>query len=55
MSSSQSSQPTFLTVAPRFVVYDMEQTLAFYEQLGFQTTITTKILPSSNGTGWICI
>src|SRR5713101_7326 len=38
MSSSQSSQPTFLTVAPRFAVHDMEQALAFYGQLGFQTT-----------------
>ncbi len=38
MSSEQSSQPTFLTVAPRFVVHDLEQALAFYGQLGFQTT-----------------
>ncbi len=38
MSSEQSSQPTFLSVAPRFVVHDMEQALAFYGQLGFQTT-----------------
>ena len=38
MSSSQNSQPTFLTVAPRFVVRDLEQALAFYGQLGFQTT-----------------
>jgi glyoxalase/bleomycin resistance protein/dioxygenase superfamily protein len=38
MSSSQSSQPTFLSVAPRFVVHNMEQALAFYGQLGFQTT-----------------
>lgn len=38
MSSSQSSQPTFLSVAPRFVVRDLEQALAFYGQLGFQTT-----------------
>jgi catechol 2,3-dioxygenase-like lactoylglutathione lyase family enzyme len=37
MSSSQSSQPTFLAVAPRFVVHDLEQALAFYRQLGFQT------------------
>ena len=36
--SSQSSQPTFLAVAPRFVVRDLEQALAFYRQLGFQTT-----------------
>jgi catechol 2,3-dioxygenase-like lactoylglutathione lyase family enzyme len=38
MSSSQSSHPTFLGIAPRFVVRDLEQALAFYEQLGFQTT-----------------
>ena len=38
MSSLQSSQPTFLGIAPRFVVRDLEQALAFYEQLGFQTT-----------------
>ena len=38
MSLSKSSQPTFLSVAPRFVVQDMEQALAFYGQLGFQTT-----------------
>jgi hypothetical protein len=38
MSSSQNVQPTFLSVAPRFVVHDMERALAFYGQLGFQTT-----------------
>jgi catechol 2,3-dioxygenase-like lactoylglutathione lyase family enzyme len=38
MSSEQSSQPTFLTVAPRFIVHDLEQALAFYEQLGFEPT-----------------
>jgi len=38
MSLSKSSQPTFLSVAPRFVVQDMEQALAFYGQLGFQAT-----------------
>jgi hypothetical protein len=38
MSSSQSQQPTFLSVAPRFVVQDMEQALVFYGQLGFATT-----------------
>ncbi len=35
MSSSLKSQPTFRSVAPRFVVQDMERALAFYEQLGF--------------------
>ncbi|MFL5665305.1 MAG: hypothetical protein ACJ8BW_28765 [Ktedonobacteraceae bacterium] len=38
MSSSQNNQPTLLSIAPRFVVHDMEQALAFYGQLGFQTT-----------------
>ncbi|HEX6481233.1 MAG TPA: VOC family protein [Ktedonobacteraceae bacterium] len=38
MSSEQSQQPTFLTVAPRFVVHDLEQALTFYGRLGFQTT-----------------
>src|ERR1700686_2701489 len=38
MSSSQDIQATFLAVAPRFVVHDLEQALAFYRQLGFQTT-----------------
>jgi hypothetical protein len=32
------SQSTFLSVAPRFVVQDLEQALTFYGQLGFQTT-----------------
>jgi hypothetical protein len=38
MSSDQSNHPTFLAVAPRFVVRDIQQALAFYGQLGFQTT-----------------
>ena len=38
MSSAPGSPPTFLSVAPRFVVQDLEQALAFYGQLGFQTT-----------------
>jgi uncharacterized glyoxalase superfamily protein PhnB len=38
MSSTQNSQPTFLTVAPRFIVHDLEQALTFYGQLGFKTT-----------------
>jgi uncharacterized glyoxalase superfamily protein PhnB len=37
MSFEPSSQPTLLIVAPRFVVGDMEQALAFYGQLGFQS------------------
>jgi hypothetical protein len=38
MSSPQKRPPAFLSIAPRFVVHDMEQALAFYRQLGFQTT-----------------
>src|SRR6266566_1562914 len=38
MSASQESQPTLDSVAPRFLVGDMEQALAFYGQLGFATT-----------------
>lgn len=29
--------PTFVSVAPRFVVPDLERALAFYERLGFRT------------------
>ena len=38
MSASQKRQPTLNSVAPRFLVGDMEQALAFYGQLGFATT-----------------
>lgn len=38
MSSAQESQPSFVSIAPRFVVQDIEQALAFYGQLGFVTT-----------------
>ena len=38
MSSSLKNQPIFRSVAPRFVGQDMEQALAFYRPLGFQTT-----------------
>ena len=31
------SMPTFLSVAPRFVVPDLGRALPFYEQLGFRT------------------
>ncbi len=37
MSASQESQPTLDSVAPRMLVGDMEQALAFYGQLGFAT------------------
>jgi catechol 2,3-dioxygenase-like lactoylglutathione lyase family enzyme len=37
MSASQEQQPTLDSVAPRFLVRDMEQALAFYGQLGFAT------------------
>lgn len=35
MSVSKARQPTLDSVAPRFLVADMEQALAFYKQLGF--------------------
>lgn len=38
MSTSQERQPTLDSVAPRFLVGDMEQALAFYGQLGFVST-----------------
>jgi uncharacterized glyoxalase superfamily protein PhnB len=38
VTSSQSGQPTLLSIAPRFPVGDLEQALAFYAQLGFATT-----------------
>ena len=37
MSASQEQQPTLDSVAPRMLVRDMEQALAFYGQLGFAT------------------
>jgi hypothetical protein len=37
MSSSQTDQPTLISIAPRFLVGDMGQALAFYGQLGFAT------------------
>ena len=39
MSLEPTENPTFLTVVPRFIVHDMQQALAFYEQLGFQTSL----------------
>ena len=38
MSASQERQPTLDSIAPRSLVGDMEQALAFYAQLGFATT-----------------
>jgi hypothetical protein len=38
MAATQTSQPTLNSIAPRFVVGDLEQALAFYGQLGFATT-----------------
>jgi len=38
MSASQEYQPTLDSIAPRSLVADMEQALAFYGQLGFVTT-----------------
>ena len=39
MSLETVEKTAFLRVAPRFVVHDMEQALAFYKQLGFQTSL----------------
>ena len=38
MSASKAHQPILDSVAPRFLVGEMEQALAFYGQLGFATT-----------------
>jgi uncharacterized glyoxalase superfamily protein PhnB len=38
MSASQERQPTLDSIAPRSLVGDMQQALAFYGQLGFMTT-----------------
>jgi catechol 2,3-dioxygenase-like lactoylglutathione lyase family enzyme len=38
MTSSQPVRPTLVKIAPRSLVRDMEQALAFYGQLGFVTT-----------------
>ena len=38
MSASQERQPTLDSIAPRSLVADMEQALAFYGQLGFAVT-----------------
>lgn len=38
MSLSPSDQATLLSAAPRFIVHDLDQALAFYTLLGFETT-----------------
>jgi uncharacterized glyoxalase superfamily protein PhnB len=38
MPLEPTDNPAFLTVSPRIVVHDIEQALAFYERLGFQTS-----------------
>ena len=38
MVATHTSQPTLDSIAPRFVVGNLAQALAFYEQLGFATT-----------------
>lgn len=38
MASVHGHHPTFISIAPRFVVQHMERALAFYGQLGFQPT-----------------
>jgi uncharacterized glyoxalase superfamily protein PhnB len=42
VTASQPGQPTFLSLAPRFPVGDMEQALAFYAQLGFGITTRSE-------------
>jgi len=37
MSAAPNHHPTFLRAIPRFIVHNMEQALAFYNQLGFAT------------------
>lgn len=39
MPLETAEKSTFFRVAPRLGVYDMEQALAFYRQLGFQTSL----------------
>lgn len=38
MSLNAADAPTLLAIAPRFIVRDLEQALAFYGKLGFETT-----------------
>ncbi len=55
MSLEAANQPTFLTIAPRFVVHDLEQALAdLMNNWVFRLRITMSILLFSNGTEWIC-
>src|SRR5258708_33576863 len=63
MSSSQSRHPTFLSIAPRFVVHDLEQALAFLgsrERMILYQTVSLKSdelrLRFSHvlGPGWTC-
>ena len=42
VSSSQPGQPTLISIAPRSLVGDMEQALAFYGQLGFATPLPRR-------------
>jgi len=51
MSASQGRQPTLDSVAPRFLVTDMEQALAFYGQLGFATPYCKARLSSRKNSG----
>lgn len=38
MATTEESRPTLVSAAPRFLVEDMDQALAFYGRLGFETT-----------------
>jgi len=51
----QPGHATLVSAAPRFLVEDMDRALAFYGQLGFQTTLNDGALPLSAATAWIFI
>jgi len=38
MAASPENRPAFVSAAPRFLVRDMEEALAFYGRLSFETT-----------------
>jgi hypothetical protein len=38
MAATEENPPTLVSAAPRFLVEDMDEALAFYARLGFETT-----------------
>lgn len=38
MATTEEPRPTLVSAAPRFLVEDMDEALAFYGRLGFETT-----------------